>query len=115
MGVQRSRLTSPGREPDPKRALPPVPGYERAVREVSKMLAVESGADRDLLRAAVAKVAPRCADTLEKLFGNVERSRHVPRRSEPWTTLSGRQGVRPGSGGANGGLGRFVDRPERDL
>ena len=29
---------NPGREPDLKRALRPVPGYERAVREVSKML-----------------------------------------------------------------------------
>jgi hypothetical protein len=185
IAIQRSRLTSPGRQPDLKRALRPVPGYERAVREVSKMLAdagvrhalvgalaanayrnrprttedidflvgdeafekhpggfvtlrvpvvefdgievdqvpltealraveeglneapvsdgvpiasaetvvvmkllagrtqdladveaiIESGADRDLLRAAVAKAAPRCADALEKLFGNVDRSR----------------------------------------
>ena len=183
--IRRSRLASPDREPDLKRALRPVPGYERAVRAVSKMLAdagvrhalvgalaanayrnrprttedidflvgdeaferhpggfvtlrvpvvefdgievdqvpltealrgveeglneapvsdgvpiasattvvvmkllagrtqdladveaiIESGADRDLLRAAVTKAAPRCADTLQKLFGNVDRSR----------------------------------------
>jgi hypothetical protein len=36
---------------------------------------VESGADRDGLRAAVRKAGPRCADTLEKLLGNVDRSR----------------------------------------
>ena len=29
---------NPGREPDLKRALRPVPAYERAVREVSRML-----------------------------------------------------------------------------
>jgi hypothetical protein len=178
-------LTNPGREPDLKRALRPVPAYERAVREVSKMLAaagirhalvgalganayrnrprttedidflvgdeaferhaggfvtmrvpvvefegidvdqvpltealrvvepglnhppvsegvpiasldtivvmkllagrtqdladveaiVESGADRELLRAVVLKAAPACAETLERLFVNVDRSR----------------------------------------
>lgn len=36
---------------------------------------VDSGADRDLLRAAVQKAAPGCADTLERLFGNVDRTR----------------------------------------
>jgi hypothetical protein len=36
---------------------------------------VGSGADRELLRAAVQKAAPRCADTLERLFGNVDRDR----------------------------------------
>jgi hypothetical protein len=36
---------------------------------------VDSGADRERLRAAVLKAAPRCADTLERLFGNVDRSR----------------------------------------
>ncbi len=185
IAVRRGPLTSAGREPDLKRALRPVPGYERAVREVSKMLAaagvrhalvgalaanayrnrprttedidflvgdeafekhpggfvtlrvpvvefdgievdqvpltealraledglndtpvsdgvpiasaetvvvlkllagrtqdladveaiVESGADRDRLRAEVARAAPRCVATLEKLFANVDRSR----------------------------------------
>lgn len=36
---------------------------------------VDSGADRDLLRAAVQKAAPGCADRLERLFGNVDRDR----------------------------------------
>ncbi len=36
---------------------------------------VDSGADRDLLRAAVEKAAPSHARTLEKLFGNVDRRR----------------------------------------
>jgi hypothetical protein len=36
---------------------------------------VDSGADREMLRAAVHKAAPRCADTLERLFGNVDRHR----------------------------------------
>ena len=36
---------------------------------------VDSGADREMLRAAVHKAAPRCADTLERLFGNVDRAR----------------------------------------
>jgi hypothetical protein len=36
---------------------------------------IDSGADRELLRAAVHKAAPRCAGTLERLFGNVDRGR----------------------------------------
>jgi hypothetical protein len=36
---------NPGREPDLKRALRPVPTYERAVREVSRMLS-EAGIRR---------------------------------------------------------------------
>jgi hypothetical protein len=36
---------------------------------------VESGADREFLRAAVRKTAPQCAETLERLFGNVDRAR----------------------------------------
>jgi hypothetical protein len=34
---------------------------------------VESGADRDLLRAAVQKAAPDYLTTLDRLFGNVDR------------------------------------------
>jgi hypothetical protein len=185
IAIRRSRLTSQGGEPDLKRALRPVPAYERAVREVSKMFAeagirhalvgalganayrnrprttedidflvgeeafekhaggfvtmrvpvvefegidvdqvpltealrvledgldralvsegvpiapvdtivvmkllagrtqdladveaiVGSGADRELLRSAVRNAAPRCSDTLERLFGNVDRGR----------------------------------------
>jgi len=36
---------------------------------------VGSGADREALRAAVGKAAPRCLDLLERLFGNVDRAR----------------------------------------
>jgi hypothetical protein len=36
---------------------------------------IDSGADRELLRAAVLKAAPRRAETLERLFGNVDRGR----------------------------------------
>jgi len=34
---------------------------------------VESGADRDLLRAAVQNAAPDHLTTLDRLFGNVDR------------------------------------------
>ena len=36
---------------------------------------VESGADRELLREAVRKAAPGSLSILERLFGNVDRSR----------------------------------------
>jgi hypothetical protein len=36
---------------------------------------IDSGADRDLLRAAVRNAAPGRAEVLEKLFENVDRSR----------------------------------------
>jgi hypothetical protein len=36
---------------------------------------VDSGADRELLRSAVRKALPRSAETLERLFGNVDRGR----------------------------------------
>jgi hypothetical protein len=36
---------------------------------------IDSGADREFLRAAVQKAVPANADTLERLFGNVDRSR----------------------------------------
>jgi hypothetical protein len=36
---------------------------------------VDSGADREQLKAAVQKAAPFCADILERLFANVDRAR----------------------------------------
>jgi hypothetical protein len=36
---------------------------------------VESGTDREPLRAAVQKAAPQCLEVLERLFGNVDRAR----------------------------------------
>lgn len=36
---------------------------------------IESGGDREFLKAAVQKAVPACVDTLERLFGNVDRNR----------------------------------------
>jgi hypothetical protein len=36
---------------------------------------IDSGADRERLRASVEKAAPDCLGTLERLFVNVDRSR----------------------------------------
>jgi hypothetical protein len=36
---------------------------------------IDSGADRELLKAAVTRAVPDCAETLERLFANVDRSR----------------------------------------
>jgi hypothetical protein len=36
---------------------------------------VESGADRDFLRAAAQKLAPQCTATLERVFDNVDKRR----------------------------------------
>ena len=36
---------------------------------------VDSGADREQLKVAVQKAVPGCADTLERLFANVDRAR----------------------------------------
>ena len=36
---------------------------------------IASGTDRELLRAAVQRLVPHAAETLERLFGNVDRSR----------------------------------------
>ena len=48
---------NPGREPDLKRALRPVLAYERAVREVSKMLAEAEFATRSSVRSAPTRTA----------------------------------------------------------
>ena len=67
---------NPGGAPDLKRALRPVPTYERAVRKVSRN-AFRSGASsrRDLLRVEVRKAVPDRAKTLERLIENVDRGR----------------------------------------
>jgi hypothetical protein len=36
---------------------------------------VDSGADREFLRSAVQRAVPACVDTLERLFGHVDRDR----------------------------------------
>jgi hypothetical protein len=62
---------SPGREPDLKRALRPVPTYERAVREVSRMLS-EAGIRHALAGALGANAyrnRPRTTEDIDFLVG----------------------------------------------
>ena len=61
-----------GREPDLKQALRPVPGYERAVREVSKMLR-EAGIRHALVGALGANAyrsRPRTTEDIDFLVGD---------------------------------------------
>ena len=70
---------SPGREPDLKRALRPVPGYERAVREVSKMLA-EAGVRHALVGALGANAyrnRPRTTEDIDFLVADEAFQRHA--------------------------------------
>ena len=63
---------SPGRDPDLKRALGPVPTYERAVREVSKMLS-DAGIRHALVGALGANAyrsRPRTTADIEFLVGD---------------------------------------------
>jgi hypothetical protein len=72
IAIQRSRVTSHSREPDLKQALRPVPGYERAVREVSRMLA-EAGIRHALVGALGANAyrkRPRTTEDIEFLVGD---------------------------------------------
>ncbi|MGQ0733952.1 MAG: hypothetical protein ACT4QD_09880 [Acidobacteriota bacterium] len=70
---------NPGREPDLKRALGPVPAYERAVREVSKMLA-EAGIRHALVGALGANAyrnRPRTTEDIDFLVGDEAFERHA--------------------------------------
>jgi hypothetical protein len=70
---------NPGREPDLKRALRPVPAYERAVREVSKMLA-EAGIRHALVGALGANAyrnRPRTTEDIDFLVGDEAFERHA--------------------------------------
>lgn len=61
-----------GREPDLKRALRPVPGYERGVREVSRMLS-EAGIRHALVGALGANAyrdRPRTTEDIDFLVGD---------------------------------------------
>src|SRR5262245_27254673 len=61
-----------GRQPDLKQALRPVPGYERAVREVSRMLR-EAGIRHALVGALAAnayRTRPRTTEDIDFLVGN---------------------------------------------
>lgn len=70
---------SPGREPDLKRALRPVPTYERAVREVSRML-TEAGIRHALVGALGANAyrsRPRTTEEIVFLVGDEAFERHA--------------------------------------
>jgi hypothetical protein len=70
---------SPGREPDLKRALRPVPSYERAVREVSKMLSA-AGIPHALVGALGANAyrsRPRTTEDIAFLVGDEAFERHA--------------------------------------
>ncbi|MBI4264108.1 MAG: hypothetical protein HY657_07020 [Acidobacteria bacterium] len=69
---------SPGRQPDLKRALRPVPAYERAVREVSRMLS-EAGIRHALVGALGANAyrnRPRTTEDIDFLVGDEAFQRH---------------------------------------
>jgi hypothetical protein len=70
---------NPGREPDLKRALRPVPTYERAVREVSRMFA-EAGIRHALVGALGANAyrnRPRTTEDIDFLVGDEAFERHA--------------------------------------
>jgi hypothetical protein len=77
--VQRSRFMSPVRAPDLKRALRPVPAYERAVKEVSRMLA-EAGIRHALVGALAANAyrhRPRTTEDIDFLVGDEAFQAHA--------------------------------------
>src|SRR5262245_25901163 len=79
IAVQRNRLMSAGREPSLKRALRPVPSYERAVREVSRMLA-DAGIRHALVGALGANAyrsRPRTTEDIDFLVGDEAFERHA--------------------------------------
>ena len=70
---------NPGREPDLKRALRPVPTYERAVRQVSRMLA-EAGIRHALVGARAANAyrnRPCTTEDIDFLVGDEAFERHA--------------------------------------
>lgn len=70
---------NPGREPDLKRALRPVPTYERAVREVSRML-TEAGVRHALVGALAAnayRTRPRTTEDIDFLVGDEAFETHA--------------------------------------
>lgn len=69
---------NPGRKPDLKRALRPVPTYERAVREVSRMLS-EAGIRHALVGALAANAyrnRPRTTEDIDFLVGEEAFQKH---------------------------------------
>jgi hypothetical protein len=51
----------------------PIAGRSQDLADIEAIIA--SGMDRDFLRTAVQKAAPDSVDILERLFGNVDRTR----------------------------------------
>lgn len=79
IAVRRNRLMSPGGAPDLMRALRPVPSFERAVREVSRMLA-EAGIRHALVGALAANAyrsRPRTTEDIVFLVGDEAFERHA--------------------------------------
>jgi hypothetical protein len=79
IAVRRRRIMSPGRTPDLERALRPVPGYGRAVREVSRMLA-EAGIRHALVGALAAnayRTRPRTTEDIDFLVGDEAFEHHA--------------------------------------
>src|SRR5262252_3288656 len=76
--TQRSRYMNAGREPDLTRALRLVPGFERAVREVSKMLS-DAGIRHALVGALAANAyrnRPRTTEDIDFLVGDEAFQKH---------------------------------------
>ncbi len=72
-------MTNPGREPELKRALRPVPAFERAVREVSRMLG-EAGIRHALVGALGAnayRARPRTTEAIDFLVGDEAFEKHA--------------------------------------
>jgi hypothetical protein len=70
---------NPGRQPDLKRAVRPVPAYERAVREVSRMLS-EAGIRHALVGALAANAyrnRPRTTEDIDFLVGDEAFEKHA--------------------------------------
>lgn len=79
IAIQRNRLMNPGHEPDLKRALRPVPAYERAVREVSRMLS-QAGIRHALVGALGANAyrnRPRTTEDIAFLVGDEAFEAHA--------------------------------------
>ncbi len=72
IAIQRKRLVNRGREPELRRALGPVPRFERAVREVSRMFG-EAGIRHALVGALAANAyrdRPRTTEDIDFLVGD---------------------------------------------
>jgi hypothetical protein len=79
IAIRKNRDMNPGRDPDLKRALRPVPDYERAVREVSKMLAA-AGIRHALVGALAANAyrnRPRTTQDIDFLVGDEAFETHA--------------------------------------